>query len=265
MRHNKRLGQHFLKIDSVLQKILDLIIAEKPDSILEIGAGSGALTAKLLQVKIPVIAVEVDTRWAKVLQERFAYSKYFTLINDDILKLDWKKLPLGGKCAFVGNLPYQISTPIFFSLIRNKELYDFFLVMFQKEFAERIIGDKRISKKFFSSLSVLAKLFFSLETVLPISKNDFYPVPKVDSCLIKMKKTNFDLQDLDSFLSFLRVVFRHPRKTLWNNLKNDCTLDLKSLSSLEQDKFKKIRIADLAEHDIFKIYCRINGKTRATL
>lgn len=254
IKHKKKLGQNFLKNQEILQKISDLIFIEEPDSILEIGAGSGFLTEKILTKNIPVIAIELDKRWCNILQEKFANYKHFTLLNEDILKLDWKKLPLGKKCALVGNLPYQISSPIFFSLLQNQELYNFFLIMLQKEFADRIIGDKKKSKKNIGSLSILAKLFFQLEASIPVNKKNFFPIPKVDSKIIKMKKTGFQLLDLEDFCIFLRQFFLYPRKTLWNNLKTQYSMQLTNFSNEQQKNFQKMRAADFNEQEILKLY-----------
>ena len=257
IKHTKSLGQNFLKNQDILQKIAHLIWIESPDSILEIGAGSGALTEKLLKKKIPIIAIELDKRWCSVLQKKFTNYTNFTLLNEDILKLDWKKLPLGKKCAVVGNLPYQISSLIFFKLIENNNLYNFFLVMLQKEFADRIIGNKKISKKNFGPLSVLASLFFTFKTSMLVDKKEFFPVPKVDSKIIKMKKKEFSLPNLTYFCSFLRCLFLHPRKSVWNNLKHQYILNTKKISSKEQEVFQKIRPADLEALEILQLYNRL--------
>jgi 16S rRNA (adenine1518-N6/adenine1519-N6)-dimethyltransferase len=259
-KQSKKLGQHFLKNDSVLQKIADLVFVEEPDSILEIGAGSGALTEKLLQKNIPVIAVELDSRFSEVLEKKFSHYKNFQLISGDILKLDWQKLPLKKKCGFVGNLPYQISTPIFFKLLQNQNLYDFFLLMFQKEFADRIIGSSKTSRKNFGSLRVLAELFFTLKKAMLVSKNNFFPVPKVDSLVIKMRKTGFAMENLEGFCMFLRQYFSQPRKTLWNNLKTRYSKQLTELSTQKQEDFQKARPADFSPLEVLQLYQELGSE-----
>ena len=124
-KQRKKLGQIFLKDENTLKKIVSLIAEKETDFILEIGAGSGALTEKLLKLDKPVLAVEIDLNWATVLKKKFENHKNFTLIVGDILKLNFKEiLPIHKKTCLVGNLPYQISTPLFFLLIQNRFLFE---------------------------------------------------------------------------------------------------------------------------------------------
>ena len=254
MNFKKRLGQNFLKNQSILEKTADLIFVEKPDFIVEIGAGSGALTEKLLEAKIPILAVEIDSYWYEKLKNKFSHFSHIRIIHADIIKLDWKNLSLSGKVAFVGNLPFKISTPIFFKILKNLDLFDFFVMMFQKEFADRIIASKKSSTKNFGSLGILAKLFFHLEENIFIARKNFYPIPKVDAILLKMKKTGFQLPDLEGFFMFLRCLFLYPRKTLWNNLKFHYSLQLESLSSEQKKLFQQVRASHFTALEVLELH-----------
>ena len=260
MKYKKKLGQNFLHNQNILQKIADLVCDEKPDFILEIGAGNGALTQKLLQANIPLLAVELDIYWYKSLQKKFSHHSHFQVINGDILKLDWKKLCQQEKCAFVGNLPFQISTPIFFCLLNHLDLFEFFVIMFQKEFADRIVANKKLSAKNFGSLHVLADLFFLLKEKIFVGRNNFFPSPQVDAVLLKMKKTNFQLSNLQQFCQFLRHIFQQPRKTLWNNLKLHYSQQLDMLSNDNNKKIQQVRAANFTALEILDIYYLLTKK-----
>ena len=254
-KQRKKLGQIFLKDENTLKKIVSLIAEKETDFILEIGAGSGALTEKLLKLDKPVLAVEIDLNWATVLKKKFENHKNFTLIVGDILKLNFKEiLPIHKKTCLVGNLPYQISTPLFFLLIQNRQLFDYFIFMFQKEFAMRIIGDKKKSAKNFGSLAVLGELFFCLEKILEVPKKFFHPVPKVDSIVLKMKKNSFEMKKQKEFFVFLQCFFQQPRKTLFNNLKQAYPNILEIITNNSKNHFLKLRPAELESKQILELF-----------
>ncbi len=257
-KQRKKLGQIFLKDENTLKKIVSLIDKKETDFVLEIGAGSGTLTEKLLKLDKPVLAVEIDLNWAKILQEKFSSHKNFKLITGDILQLNFQELILDKKTCLVGNLPYQISTPLFFLLIQNRHLFEYFVFMFQKEFAMRIIGDKKKSTKNFGSLAVLGELFFSLEKILEVPKEFFYPIPKVDSMVLKMKKNDFEMENKESFFDFLRCFFQQPRKTILNNLKQPYPNILELLKNNSTDHYTNLRPAELSTQEILELFNLLN-------
>ncbi len=295
IRQHKRLGQIFLKDENTLKQIVTLADEKENDFILEIGSGSGVLTEKLLELNKPVLAVEIDPGWAAILKKKFASNKNFTLIVGDILKLNFKEiLPKHKKTCLVGNLPYQISTPLFFLLIHNRQLFEYFVFMFQKEFAMRIVTkknstdknsidknsidknsidknsidknsidknsidknstNKKKSTKNFSSLTVLGELFFCLEKILEVPKEFFYPVPKVDSTILKMRKNNFEMKNKKEFFVFLQCLFQQPRKTLFNNLKRTYPNILEVLTEKSESHFAKLRPAELNSKQILELF-----------
>ncbi len=259
IRQRKRLGQIFLKDENTLKKIVTFVDKKESDLILEVGAGSGILTEKLLELDKPVLAIEIDSGWANVLKKKFTNNKNFTLIVGDILKLNFKEiLPEHKKICLVGNLPYQISTPLFFILIQNRQLFDYFVFMFQKEFAQRIIGKNnptgKNSPKDFGSLAVLGELFFCLEKILEVPKKFFHPVPKVDSIVLKMRKNDFEMTNKEDFFNFLRCLFQQPRKTLFNNLKQAYPNILEIITNNSKNHFLKLRPAELESKQILELF-----------
>lgn len=255
-KHNKNLGQHFLEDNAVLQQIIAWIAPNEIDSILEIGAGSGSLTEKLLEFKKPLLAVEIDKRWANLLKKKFEFNQNFSLECEDILKLDWNLLPLlkSKKNCLVGNIPYSISTPLFFKILANLDLFDSFIIMFQKEFGDRLIGDKKKSKKNFGSLAVLTKLYFSLEQSKFVSRNCFKPKPKVDSIILKIKKKSFSLQNQQQFFRFLSKIFQQPRQTILNNIKQNLKEFYQKMSEQKKKELLNVRPADLSAQEILELF-----------
>ena len=250
----KKLGQHFLQEPSLAIKIVELLSQEKYDCILEIGPGSGVLTEQLLKLNIPLVAIEIDKRWAAFLQQKFSATNNFHLICDDILQVDWHSLGAKKNICLVGNLPYAISSPLFFKLLKNIELIDCAILMFQKEFGERLIGDKTISKKNYGALAVLRKLYFSLENSFVVPKICFSPAPKVDSIVLKMRNKNFMLPEQEQFCIFLRKIFQQPRQTILNNLKKNFISYYNSLSLPVKDNLAKLRPADLNELELLQLF-----------
>ena len=130
--------------------------------------------------------------------------------------------------------------------------------MFQKEFAMRIIGDKKKSTKNFGSLAVLGELFFSLEKILEVPKEFFYPIPKVDSMVLKMKKNDFEMENKESFFDFLRCFFQQPRKTILNNLKQPYPNILELLKNNSTDHYTNLRPAELSTQEILELFNLLN-------
>ena len=191
----KSLGQNFLIDKNIIDIIVKAGSIKNDDTILEVGPGTGNLTERiLLQNPKKIFAVEKDKLLIKKLHEKF--KENVILINEDILKIDEKKY---SKTPFVvfGNLPFNVSTQILVKWIRYKNLNNIFkkfILMFQKEVAERIIAE--INNKNYGRLAVLSSWKLQIEKIIDVSPNSFYPVPKVKSTvlLIKPKKEFFKLK-----------------------------------------------------------------------
>jgi 16S rRNA (adenine1518-N6/adenine1519-N6)-dimethyltransferase len=223
-RKRKALGQHFLKNRAVLEKILQVISPDENDLVIEIGAGKGALTFPLAERAGKVIAVEKDPCLIPFLLKR-SFSNLM-IMEKDILRVDFREIiskeeKLKRSVKLVGNLPYSLSSPLLFKLLKNKELFTECIFLLQKEFAERICGQPR--SKIYAPLSILFQIYFLAKIHFLVSPDSFSPQPKVNSALISLKKRSqplFFIKNEEIFRKFLRAAFQHRRKILVNNLKN---------------------------------------------
>lgn len=216
MRKRKRFGQHFLIDKNVIRKIINLINAGKEDTILEIGAGKGALTIPLSGLCKRLIAVEKDRRYVDFL--RMKNLENVEIIEADILSLNLKKI-VKDEIVVVGNLPYYISTRIMGWFLKEKELIKRGIFMLQREVAERICSKQ--GSKSYSSLSIHTQIFFEAKIHFHVSPHSFSPPPEVISSVIELRKRDKPLVEIDNeqeFVEFLKNSFARRRKTLLNNL-----------------------------------------------
>ena len=223
---NKKLGQNFLVDDDIIQSIIDAAELKETDLVIEIGPGLGTLTSKLLEKAGKVIAIELDEKMLKVLNDRFSLYNNFVLINNDVLKVDLNKIieeNLGQlkSVKIVANLPYYITTPIIMKLLESKLKVESITVMVQKEVADRITatpGDK-LSGAITYSVDYYAKA----EEVVFVSKSCFMPSPEVDSAVIKLeirKEPKVNVLNEEMFFKVIKASFMQRRKTLINGLMN---------------------------------------------
>jgi 16S rRNA (adenine1518-N6/adenine1519-N6)-dimethyltransferase len=222
MKHTapkKRFGQHFLKDPNILNKIVNEIDPKPDDAVLEIGPGYGALTEKLFPLLKNFTAVEIDRNAAQNLRDLF---ENISLIVQDFLEVDLEKLctEKNNKLRVVGNIPYNLTSPILFKLFENNKLIDDAVLMVQYEVAKRITSKK--DTKDYGILSVLTSFFTEAELCFKISPNVFYPKPKVNSALIHLYfneiKNTPEQQDL--FIKIVKAAFGKRRKILKNSLSN---------------------------------------------
>jgi len=214
----KRFGQNFLQDENILNKIVKEINPQPDDLIIEIGPGYGALTQKLLPATENLIAVEIDNELAKDLKERFPE---LNLINEDFLETDLSKLSSQDKkLRVVGNIPYNITSPILFKLIENSKLIKDAVFMVQLEVAKRMTSDR--GTKDYGILAVVLKYFTETELCFKISPNVFYPKPKVYSALvhINFKSILQPQEEQKLFIQIVKASFGNRRKTLKNSLSN---------------------------------------------
>ena len=211
----KSLGQNFLKDKNIIDIIVNSADINKNDIILEVGPGTGNLTERILS-KSPkkIFAIEKDKFLAKKLHEKF--NEKIILINEDILKIDEKKYSNSPMIVF-GNLPYNISTQILIKWIRYSNLnntFKKFILMFQKEVAERIIAE--VDSKNYGRLAVLSSWKLKIEKIIDVSPNCFYPIPKVKSTvlLIKPKKEYFNIKNPKNLEHITNIFFNQRRKMI---------------------------------------------------
>ena len=216
IKHPKKsLGQNFLTDKNIIDIIINAGDIKKNDTILEVGPGTGNLTERILS-KNPkkIFAIEKDKSLAKKLHEKFRGK--IILINDDILKIDEKKYSKDPMVVF-GNLPYNISTQILIKWIRYNNLnntFKKFILMFQKEVAERIIAET--NSKNYGRLAVLSSWKLKIEKVTDVSPNSFYPIPKVKSTvlLIEPKSEYFNLKNTKNLEHITNIFFNQRRKMI---------------------------------------------------
>lgn len=220
----KSFGQNFLTDTNILQKIVDTAEIDKGVNVIEIGPGIGALTEFLAENAAEVMAFEIDDRLIPILAGTLARFDNVQVVNQDILKADLQTqiqafknpdLPI----KVVANLPYYITTPILMHLIESKIPFAEFVVMMQKEVADRISAMP--NTKAYGSLSIAVQYYMTAKVSFIVPRTVFVPAPNVDSVILKMVRRDqpvVSVQDEDFFFRVSKVAFVHRRKTLWNNL-----------------------------------------------
>ena len=220
MRPKRSLSQNFLTNDRAAIRIVESLDLKKDDTVLEIGAGKGALTRHLLDKAKKVYAVEVDKRLCSFLQQRFGDKENLKTINKDILKINFRDLiGPGSSCKIVGNLPYQITSPVLSLLLENKEFIALCVLMVQKEVALRICAVP--GNKDWSPLSIAVQLYSDVKILFHLKPNSFFPPPKVDSSVIKivfLSKPRIHVTDVEFFFRVVRSAFGQRRKMVLNSL-----------------------------------------------
>jgi 16S rRNA (adenine1518-N6/adenine1519-N6)-dimethyltransferase len=224
LRPDKRLGQHFLVNPEIPNRIVSLAGFAPSDVVVEIGPGRGALTFPLSKAVSRIVAIEKDARLANRLRERLTDLgiRNVTVVCEDILRSDLDAIfpPLSGKIQIIGNLPYNISSPVLEKLIRRRDRLDRAVLMFQKEVADRLTAVP--GAKGYGALTVMIRYHARTKRLLPVSRTAFYPVPKVDSMVVEVDFGQpypcRGVEEAD-FRKTVKSAFAHRRKTLLNSLK----------------------------------------------
>ena len=254
----KSLGQNFLIDQNIINKIIKTVNIDN-ENILEIGPGTGNLTKKILDNNPKsFLAIEKDKKLYLDLKNNFYNFKKFSLINKDILKINLENT-LKKETIIFGNLPYNISTKILINLIRFKiwpPKYKKLVLMFQKEVADRIKSDFNLSS--YGRLSVLTGFRLIVKDHFNVSRNSFFPVPKVDSTVIVMEpfknRSNKNYQNLEKLEKLTRIFFNNRRKMINKASKNiiigsELTLNnLNIESNLRPGEISKIKYYKLIKY-----------------
>lgn len=221
----KRFGQNYLHDKNIIKKIVNEINPQQDDTILEIGPGRGALTELIYGKTENFIAVEIDTRVIENLQSKFPGMQ---LIQNDFLKVDLKTIcDLNNeKLRIIGNIPYNLTSPIIFKAIRNAELVEDAVLMVQNEVAKRMTATK--GTKDYGILTILLNYFTDTQVCFKVSPNAFYPKPKVTSAVVhlRLKELNISEEKKEKFISIVKACFGNRRKTLKNSLSNSIFKEL---------------------------------------
>ncbi len=216
----KRFGQNFLHDPAIIGRIVDIINPQAEDNLIEIGPGQGALTRPLLERTKQLNVIEIDRDLVSLLKEEFAMASDRLHIHEaDVLKFDFTTLGLS-KLRIVGNLPYNISTPVLFHLLDNAELIQDMLFMLQKEVVDRICASPDSHK--YGRLSVMLQYACEVDALMTIKPGAFKPAPKVDSAIVRLipKKTiDTPVTNFAVFSRLVRDAFSQRRKTIRNALK----------------------------------------------
>ena len=220
----KSFGQNFLTDTNILQKIVDTAEIDKNVNVIEIGPGIGALTEFLAESAAEVMAFEIDHRLVPILADTLRDFDNVTVVNQDILKVNLAQyiaefknpdLPI----KVVANLPYYITTPILMHLIESGIPFSEFVVMMQREVADRISAQP--NTKAYGSLSIAVQYYMTAKVAFIVPRTVFVPAPNVDSAILKMVRREqpaVEVQDEKFFFKVSKASFVHRRKTLWNNL-----------------------------------------------
>jgi 16S rRNA (adenine1518-N6/adenine1519-N6)-dimethyltransferase len=223
IKAHKALGQNFLKDPNICRQIVSLAKIDESETVLEIGAGLGAMTIELAAKARQVIAVEKDRKLVPLLRaELLAHGvQNVQLLQQDILSLEWEPLvrSLDKPLVVMGNLPYNISSQIIVMLIRERQRVDRAVLMFQKELADRLVAGP--GSKTYGRLSVMLQYCADLARLRTVSAKMFYPKPKVDSALLGIQfKAQIDPLAADEKLlaGVVQAAFGQRRKTMHNAL-----------------------------------------------
>lgn len=209
----KKFGQNFLIDKNIIIKITKLI-SNNNLKIIEIGPGDGKLTDHILNYNPKTLKlIEIDPNLTSILNSKYKENKFIKIINEDILKYEL----IDKTDLIISNLPYNISSQILVKICLMKDLPNKLILMFQKEFAYRLL-DKKIN-----SLNSLVGCFYDINYNFNVTKNCFRPIPKIDSTVLSFSRKEHALlkkNEINEFIKFKRSLFSHKRKKLKNLLKN---------------------------------------------
>lgn len=244
----KRFGQHFLTDANIIQRIVAAINVQADDSVIEIGPGLGALTLPLLnayQFK-NYLALEIDRDAIQSLKNSTKAFDYFSIQEADALRTDFSELlKTQNKIRIIGNLPYNISTPLIFHLLKFQQRISNMIFMLQKEVVVRMCAEP--NSKIYGRLSVMVQAHCKTENLFEVPPNAFNPPPKVNSAMVKLTplKERFELQDSTLFENIVREAFGQRRKTIRNSMRNFLDQD----DFLELGLDSKARAENLSVND----------------
>ncbi len=218
----KRFGQNFLQDQGVIRRIIRAIAPGETEHLIEIGPGLGAITEELLDLCQRLDVVELDRDLIPILRTKFfSYADKFTIHEGDALKFDFSTLQQQGEqLRVVGNLPYNISTPLIFHLLTYADQIEDMHFMLQKEVVDRLAAQPGDSA--YGRLGIMAQYYCQIEPLFLVPPHAFDPAPKVDSAIVRLipyKELPHTAQDIGKLETVVRTAFGQRRKTLRNNLK----------------------------------------------
>ena len=219
---SKRLGQHFLRDQRTIQRIIDALSPTDNETIIEIGPGTGALTSELVKRAGSIIAVEFDNKLTPLLSERFADFPNFKLVMADALTTDFcAEIAPARSARLVANLPYNISTAILQRLIAQRECLEEMVLMLQREVVERVLAPPGTTDRGY--ISVLVEAYCETEKLFDVAPGAFRPPPKIWSSVMRLKfrpQINAESTDETLLWEVVSAGFAQKRKTILNNLRH---------------------------------------------
>ncbi|WP_432645005.1 16S rRNA (adenine(1518)-N(6)/adenine(1519)-N(6))-dimethyltransferase RsmA [Methanobrevibacter sp.] len=262
---NKNLGQNYLIDKNKRDQIINFGNIQKDDVILEIGTGIGTLTIELAKKAKKVIAIEQDENICEILAKRLKDEKIdnVDLLNEDALNVEFPKFN-----KIISNLPYQISSPITFKFLEYD--FDLAILMYQKEFADRMNG--KIGTKNYSRLSAMLYFKCNVEKLTDVSSESFIPKPKIDSSVVRLtpKKNKISVGDFEIYSKFTKALFQHRNKKIRNALidsrhiithldKKEMKKYMNEIEDEKLNKYLKQRVVTLKPEDILFLSKELNS------
>ena len=245
----RKLGQHFLTRDSILERLADAACGDFTPRAIEIGPGRGALTRHLLPRLDELHAIEIDATLATYLETKFASEAKLHVHVADVLRTD---LAQWGTAAITGNLPYYITSPIVEKFLALDERFQLAVFLVQWEVAERLVA--KPGTRAYGFLTVETQLMADVELLCKVPRSAFVPPPEVDSGAVRLRRKAEVTANLPELLTFVSRCFAHKRKTLRNNLRPYYG---EAADELEQ---AQLRAEQLAIPQFIELHARLSGQ-----
>lgn len=252
MQHQakKRFGQNFLVDENIIQRIVDSIKPQNDDTVIEIGPGLGAITQPLLQRTDVLHVIELDRDVIPKLLFNCRNAGTPVIHEMDVLKFNFHEFrnstPGQKKLRIVGNLPYNISTPVLFLLLNSREDVHDMHFMLQKEVVERIAAPP--GNRIYGRLSVMIQTYFKVTPLFIVPANAFSPQPKVESAILRLvpdDSLSSEVIDHKAYEDLIRMAFSQRRKTIKNNLKELCTSEQLTAAGIDPgQRSEELSVAD---------------------
>lgn len=267
---SKTLGQNFLVNPSVCPRIAEMGNAAEGWGVIEIGTGVGVLTHELAKRADKVVAIEIDSRLIPVLEETLSEHKNVTVINEDVMKADLKKIIAehfdGLKVAVCANLPYYITSPIIMMLLESRLPIETITVMVQKEAGTRLCA--KMGTRDVGAVTAAVRYYSEPELLFNVSRGSFMPAPNVDSCVIRLnvrKDDIYSVKDEPFFFKTVRGAFSQRRKNLLNSLSSSLGIEKAKISAAVENAglASNVRPEQLSMEDFINVsnelYSMLNG------
>ncbi|GBD89928.1 ribosomal RNA small subunit methyltransferase A [bacterium BMS3Abin04] len=254
----KKFGQNYLIDDNIIKKFVNELDPAPDDCIVEIGPGKGSITQELFNYVDKLIAVEIDNRVISELNEKYSNLNIF---HTDVLKLDFQKIyqKCNSKFRIIGNIPFNITSPIVFKLIENRNLVSDSVLIIPLDIAKRFIAQKRTKE--YGILTVLLNYFSNVNLCFKISPNVFKPRPKIEAAVVHIFFENEIDSEINNkmFISVVKAAFGNRRKTLKNSLSNSIFKKY-NFSKIDLDLSRRAEELDIKDFISLTKFLQVNGK-----